>query len=110
MMISQHPVDDIPHAKKLLIQSHRTRKSDVYVMDKGYDLEEIHRVIRDTLNSCSLIPIRERKRKRISGYYRRKMVRLFDPDLYHQRNTVETVFTVMKRKFGESIKARKYRF
>jgi hypothetical protein len=109
LKISQHPVHDIPHAEKLLKQSHRTRSSNLYVMDKGYDSEEIHRLVRDTLNSNSLIPIRNRKRKRISGYYRRKMVKWFDPDLYHQRNKVETVFSVLKRKFGESLKARKYR-
>jgi hypothetical protein len=106
-MISQNPVHDILHAEKLLKQSHRTRKSDLYVMDKGYDSEEIHRLIRHTLNSCSLVPIRDRKR--ISGYYRRRMMNSFDPDQYHQRNKVETVFSVLKRKFGESLKARKYR-
>jgi hypothetical protein len=37
------------------------------------------------------------------------MVKLFDSDQYHQRNKVETVFSVVKRKFGESLKARKYR-
>jgi hypothetical protein len=37
------------------------------------------------------------------------MEKLFDPDQYHQRNKVETVFSVLKRKFGESLKARKYR-
>jgi hypothetical protein len=30
-------------------------------MDKGYDSEEIHELIRDTLNSSSLIPVRNRK-------------------------------------------------
>jgi hypothetical protein len=34
---------------------------------------------------------------------------LFDPDQYHQRNIVETVFPVLKRKFWESLKAIKYR-
>ena len=76
LKISQHPVHDIPHAEKLLIQCHRTRKSDLYVLDKGYDSEEIHRLIRDTLNSYSLIPVRTRKRKRISGYYRRELSRV----------------------------------
>jgi Transposase DDE domain len=33
--ISQHPVHDIPHAEKILKQCHRTRKSDLYVMDKA---------------------------------------------------------------------------
>jgi len=40
--ISQHPVHDIPHAEKLLKQCHKVRHSDLYVMDKGYDYEEIH--------------------------------------------------------------------
>lgn len=34
LKISQHPVHDVPHAEKLLRQCHRTRKSDLYVMDK----------------------------------------------------------------------------
>jgi len=76
---------------------------------KEYDSEEIHELIQDTLNSCSLIPVRNRKRKRISGYYRKRIARLFDNQKYHQRNKIETVFSVMKRKFGESLKARKYR-
>jgi len=107
--ISQHPVHDIPHAEKLLKQCHRLRHSDLYVMDKGYDSESIHELIRDTLNSCSLIPVRTRKRKRISGYYRRRFAQAFDEDKYHQRNKVETVFSVLKRKLGVALKARLYR-
>jgi hypothetical protein len=106
--ISQHPVHDIPHAEKLLVQCHRTRKSDSYVLDKGYDSGEIHKLIRDDLNSYSLIPVRTRKRKRISGFYRRELACSFDQTLYHRRNLVETVFSVLKRKFGEALKARKY--
>jgi hypothetical protein len=109
LKLPQHPVHDIPHAKKLLKQSHRIRQSNLYVMDKGYDSEEIHKLIRDPLKSCSLIPIRKRKRKRISGYYRRIMGKSFDLDQYHQWNKVKTIFSVLKRRFGASIKARKYR-
>jgi len=109
LKISQHPVHDIPHAEKLLKQCHRTRQSELYVMDKGYDSEDIHRLIQDSLNAYALIPVRNRKRKQISGYYRRGMKLWFDTDQYHQRNKVETVFSVMKRKFGESLKARKFR-
>ena len=106
--ISQQPVHDIPHAEKLLVQCHRTRKSEAYVLDKGYDSEDIHRLIRDDLNAYSLIPVRTRKRKRISGVYRRELARSFDQTRYHQRNKVETVFSVLKRKFGEALKARKF--
>jgi hypothetical protein len=109
LKISQHPVHDIPHVEKLLKHCHRTRPSDLYVMDKGYDSEEIHELIHDTFNSCSLIPVRNRKRKRIFGYYRKRNALSFDLKRYHQRSKVETVFSVLKRKFGEAIKARKYR-
>jgi hypothetical protein len=106
LKISQNPVHDIPHIEKLLKQSHRARTSDLYVMDKGHDYVEIHSLIWDALNSRSLIPFRDRKRKRISGYYRLKMMMMFNPDHYHQRNKVETVFSRLKRKFGKSLKAR----
>jgi len=109
LKISQHPVHDIPHAEKLLKQCHRSRPSDLYVMDKGYDSKEIHELIHETLNSCSIIPVRNRKRKRISGYYRRRIAQSFDEEKYHQRNKVETVFSVLKRRFGETLKTRKYR-
>lgn len=86
-----------------------TRKSDLYDMNKGYDSENIHELIRDTLKSCSLIPVRTRKRKRISGYYRKRLDQSFDLEVYPQRNKVETASSVLKRKYGESLKARKYR-
>ena len=106
--ISQQPVHDIPHAQKILVQCHRTRKSYSYVLDKGYDSEDIHRLIRNDLNFYPLIPVRTRKRKRISGFYQRQLSRLFDQSRYHQRNLVAIVFSVLKREFGESMKARKF--
>lgn len=78
-------------------------------MDKGYDSESIHRLIRDDLQSFSIIPVRTRKRKRIMGEYRRELASSFDEHLYHRRNLVETAFSVLKRKFGECLKSRKYR-
>jgi hypothetical protein len=109
LKVSQHPVHDIPHAETLIKHCHRTRKSDLYVMDKGYDSEDIHKLIRDTLQASSLIPVRTRKRKHIAGYHRKRLARSFDLNAYHQRNLVETAFSVLKRKYGESLKARKYR-
>jgi hypothetical protein len=75
-----------------------------YVLDKTYDSEDIHERVWDTLNSCSLIPIRNRRRKRISGYYGRQMARSFDDAKYHQRNNIETAFSALKRKFGDVLK------
>jgi len=80
LKIFQHPVHDSIHAKTLLKYCHRTRPSSLNLMDKAYDSEEIHDVIRDSLNSCSLIPVRNGKRKRISEYYPRRIALAFDEE------------------------------
>ncbi|MDT8357580.1 MAG: transposase [Methanomicrobiaceae archaeon] len=74
-------------------------------MDKGYDAEPIPQQIRDEMGSRSMIPVRERRRIRILGRYRRQNLSEFDEEIYHQRNLVETVFSVLKRRFGEILKA-----
>lgn len=108
-VVTQHPTHDAVLAGTLLKQSHRTRKAACYVMDKGYDAEWLHRLIREDLTADSLIPVRKRKRKRIQGKYRRELARSFDKDKYHRRNIAETAFSVLKRTLGENLKARKYR-
>ncbi len=77
-------------------------------MDKGYDCELIHSLTREKFKAIAMIPLRDRKRKKIKGFYRRKMVKEFNEELYHNRSLVETMFSVLKRKYGEEIKARKY--
>ena len=38
--------------------------SECYMMDKGYDSEKIHALIRKKIKADSIIPLRERKRKK----------------------------------------------
>jgi hypothetical protein len=66
-------------------------------MDKGYDSESIHELIRDTLNLI-LIPVRTRKRKRISGYYRKRLSQSFDLACIINETKVEIAFFVLIRK------------
>ncbi|QYZ79831.1 IS5 family transposase [Methanofollis formosanus] len=106
--ISLKPVHDIKHAETLLRQAHRTRRAECYVMDKGYDSENLHCQIRENIGADSLIPVRTWKGKIYSGKYRHKMYTNFDYDRYHERNKVETTFSVIKRRLGEELKARKY--
>ncbi len=106
--ISGKPVHDSKHAMTLLKQCHKTRRSNYYVMDKGYDSENIHSLAREELGSIAMIPLRQRKRKKVKGKYRRKMIWEFDEEMYHNRNLVETMFSVLKRKYGEEIRAKKY--
>lgn len=100
---------NIKIAETLLLQCHRNRKSKYYVMDKEYDSEKIYELTRNKLGSKAMMPLRQRERKMSKGSYRRKMKHAFDKELYHQRNLVETMFSVLKRKYGESLCARNYR-
>ena len=95
-------------AIQVLRASHRTESAGIYVMEKAYDSEAIHDFIHNELKSDAIIPIRNWNATYVSGIYRQKMAINFDYDLYHKRNNVETVFSVIKRKFGEKILARKY--
>ncbi|KXS46040.1 MAG: transposase, IS4 [Methanohalophilus sp. T328-1] len=78
-------------------------------MDKAYDSESIHELTREKLGSIAIVPLRQRERKSIKGHYRKKMLREFDDKIYSLRNLSETMFSVLKRKYGENLRARKYR-
>jgi hypothetical protein len=105
---SNSRVHDTRHAEKLLRQCHKIRKSDCYVMDKGYDSESIHRLIREYLHANSIIPIRSWNNENVGGTYRQEMARQFDDAKYRRRQLVENRFSVLKRKFGGDLKARKF--
>ena len=77
-------------------------------MDKGYDSERIHALIRDEIKADAIIPLRERKRKKVKGKYRKQLHLVFDKIKYNKRNIAETTFSVIKRKFGEVLRARKF--
>jgi hypothetical protein len=76
------------------------------VMDKEYDSEAIHRQIQEDRNADSIIPIRSRNAEYVGGIYRQEMARQFDVVRYGQRQFVETMFSVLKRKFSGDLKAR----
>lgn len=63
-----------------------------------------------TLNSCSLIPIRTRKRKRISGYWRRKMVNVVWPWLISSEKQGWNYIIHLEKEVRKSLEARKFRF
>ena len=106
---SNSRIHDTRHAEKLLQQCHKIRKSDCYVMDKGYDSEAIHRLIREKLHANSVIPIRSWNNEIIGGTYRQEMARQFNNIIYPRRQLVENKFSVLKKKFRGDLKARKFR-
>jgi hypothetical protein len=107
--VSSHSrIHDTRHAEKLLRQCHNTRKSDCYVMDKGYDSEVIHRLIREVLHANSVIPIRSWNNVSVGGIYRQEMAQQFNDVIYPRRQLVERRFSVLKRKFSGDLKARRF--
>jgi len=105
---SNSRVHDTRHAEKLLRQCHKLRKSECYVMDRGYDSEAIHRLIREYLHANSVIPIRSWNNETVGGMYRLEMATQFNHVIYPRRLLVETKFSILKKKFGGDLKARSF--
>jgi hypothetical protein len=105
---SKSRVHDTRHAARLLQQCHKIRRSECYVMDRGYDSEAIHRQIREDLHADSIIPIRSWNNEVVGGTYRQEMAFRFNDVRYRRRQLVENKFSVLKRKFSGDLKARKF--
>jgi len=77
----------------------------VVTADKGYDSEDNHQLVRETLHALSLIPARYEHVSiwRTHGKYRKQMKRGYSKLLYNQRNKDETIMSVIKRLFGEHL-------
>ena len=77
--------------------------------DADYDSEAHHRWLREDCGIDSIIPATKGRHGRPTQQpYRRRMQRYFPRRQYGQRWMVETVFSVVKRKFGEALTTRHY--
>jgi hypothetical protein len=107
VVIQHHPVShDIRHFPEIFQQMMTVAVPWIFVLDKGYDAEWVHHMIRNQ-KILSMIPVRNMDCliSRTRGRYRKLMRREFDDTLYHQRNKCETIFSVIKRRFGSEIKS-----
>jgi hypothetical protein len=82
--------------------------SAVTTADKGYDSEDNHILVRESLHAFSVIPARYEHVPiwRSHGRDRKQMERGYSKLLYNQRNKDETIMSVIKRLFGEYIRSR----
>jgi len=106
VVIQHYPLShDIKHFPKLFSKMLDVTAMWIMVLDKGYDAEPIHKMIRDE-NIISMIPVRgDNLVSDTHGKYRKLMRREFDEELYHERNKSETIFSVVKRRFDSEIKS-----
>ena len=70
------------------------------IMDKLYDSEKLHRFLRER-GTYSIIPVKKNWSK---GQYRKQLKNCFDYCLYWQRNLIESLFSALKRLFGNHLR------
>ena len=73
---------------------------ELAVMDKLYDSEKLHRFLREK-GTYSIIPVKKNWAK---GQYRKQLKDYFDYCLYWQRNLIESLFSALKRLFGNHLR------
>lgn len=97
-------IDAYPMVKKLAKQY----EPEVFYGDRGYDSEKLFRLVFEELGAYPLI-LQKRldvPKHRRKGKYRKETIDVFDYGEYLQRNKVETAFSILKRKFGFSIRSK----
>lgn len=86
-------------------QSARLGKVEFVAADKGYDFNDNHEYIMKELKIKSCIKVREKVMGRRSKI-RRKALREFDEETYNQRSKIETIFSMVKRKYGDTLRGK----
>ena len=89
---------EVPDAYYLLKQS--PKEIELAVMDKLYDSEKLHRLLRER-GTYSIIPV---KKNWARGQLRKQLKDCFDYTLYWQRNLIESLFSALKRLFGNHLR------
>lgn len=90
---------EVPDVKYLVEQTEK--EIELIVMDKLYDSEKLHRYLRDK-GIYTIIPVKKNWAK---GQIRKQLKDCFDYVQYWQRNLVESLFSALKRLFGNNLKS-----
>lgn len=104
-MFRKNPRHDIIDFKPLVKSANEIKQILIVTADKGYDSEEIRRFVIEEIGAECQIAIKGEIGKH-AGFYRKRFVLV--EVKYHQRSLVETVFSVIKRVFGEIIRAKEW--
>ena len=102
---SRHDTID---AKPMIRKFSEKYQAEVFYGDRAYDDEEIFKLVFENLKAYPLIfqKRQEVPKHRRRGKYRKKMFGEFDYCEYLQRNKIETLNSMFKKRFGSSIKAK----
>ena len=106
--VRRGPANDNLDLPSIIRKAAEIKPIKLFIGDRGYDSEANHKLIREELKANSIIPARNKEVPlwRTRGKYRKQMKKGYSLKEYHQRSKNETVFSVIKRLFGESINSR----
>ncbi len=96
---------------KPMLRRIQDTKPAVVVGDKGYDSEDNLKFVKHELKARAVISLKnmEKPLEKTKGILRRELKQDFPLEVYHQRSKVETIISVVKRKYGDTIHGRKHR-
>jgi len=102
---SRHDTKDAKPAIRKLAKHY---KPEILYADRGYDDENIFNLCFEKLKAYPLILQRrlDVPKQRRKGRYRKETIDVFDYGEYLQRNKVETVNSMLKRRFNSNVKSR----
>ena len=102
------PRHDTKDAKTQIIKLSKHYKPEILYADRGYDSNNIFKLCFEKLKAYPLIlqkNLHVPKHKK-SGEYRKITCDVFDYGEYLQRNKIETLNSMIKRRFGSNVKSR----
>lgn len=100
-------IDAKPMIKKLA----KTYNPDIFYADRGYDDNSIFKLVFENLKAYPLI-LQKRldvPKYRRQGEYRKETFDVFDYGEYLQRNKIETLISMIKKRFGACVKSRHHK-
>ena len=102
---------DIIDLTPLLRKTRRRTGVSAVVADKGYDSEDKMEFIEEEVGALAVISLKNKEKPldKTTGKRRRKLKQEFPEEIYHQRSKVETIISVVKRKYGSTLHSRKHR-
>ena len=108
--VGRGPRPDVDEFRPLLAEALQRVRLSRMTADAGYDSEPNHSFARDEHGIRTIIPAKHGRptEKPAKGHYRRLMQVRFDSEAYHDRSQVETVMSMIKRRQGSFVRARKY--
>ena len=90
---------EVTDVKYLINQS--IQQIELVLMDKLYDSEKLHRYLREK-GIFSIAPVKKNWAK---GQLRKQLKDCFDYAIYWQRNLIESLFSALKRLFGNNLRS-----